>query len=145
MQTTFEKGFLGSVHEFIGGVRSAQVTYASSFKEMNLPTFETEVRPLIAFPTKLAQAALHLRMEYTQSLKNPEVMIIDQMTEDLRLGIGLACTLKRQYEAFLAPDPSGSWNLSQCISGDYEDSILQAVTLFFRLIHMKLKGGAKRN
>ncbi|PBL00954.1 Pkinase-domain-containing protein [Armillaria gallica] len=143
MQTTFEKGFLGSVHEFIGGVRSAQVTHASSFKEMNLPTFETEVRPLIAFPTKLAQAALHLRMEYTQSLKNPEVMIIDQMTEDLRLGIGLACTLKRQYEAFLAPDPSGSWNLSQCISGDYEDSILQAVTLFFRLIHMKLKGGAK--
>ncbi|KAG7450163.1 Pkinase-domain-containing protein [Guyanagaster necrorhizus] len=143
MQTTFEKGFLGSVHEFIGGVRAAQVTFASSFETMSLPTFETEVRPLIAFPTKLAQACLHLRMEYTQSLRNPEVMIIDQMTEDLRLSIGLACTLKRQYEAFLAPDPSGSWNLSQCISGDYEDSILQAVTLFFKLIHLKLKSGVK--
>ncbi|KAF9023402.1 hypothetical protein BDZ89DRAFT_1069890 [Hymenopellis radicata] len=135
MQRTFEKGFLGTVHEFIGDVRTAQVSFAPYFEPMGLPTFENEVTPLISFPTKLAQACLHLRMSNINSLKNPTIMIVDQMTEDLRLTLGLACTLKRQYEAFLSPDPSGRWSLPQCISPDYEDSILEALNMFFRLIN----------
>lgn len=143
MQRTFEKGFLTTVHAFIGAARDAQVNLAPLFKEMNLPTFERELGPLISFPTKLAQASLRVRLDYVQKLKDPDVLIIDQMTEDLKLSIGLACTLKRQYEAFLTPDPSGKWNLPQCISEDYDSSILEALTIFFRLIHWKLKSGVK--
>jgi mitogen-activated protein kinase kinase kinase len=143
MQRTFEKGFLTTVHTFIGTTRDAQVNLSALFKGMNLPTFEKELVPLISFPTKLAQAGLRVRLDYVQKLKDPEVLIIDQMTEDLKLSIGLACTLKRQYEAFLAPDPEGRWNLPQCISEDYDATILEALTIFFRLIHWKLKSGAK--
>ncbi|KAF5377208.1 hypothetical protein D9615_006323 [Tricholomella constricta] len=143
MQRTFEKGFLVTVHAFIGVARDAQVNLSALFKEMNLPTFETELVPLISFPTKLAQAGLRVRLAYVQKLKEPDVLIIDQMTEDLKLSIGLACTLKRQYEAFLAPDPGGKWTLPQCISEDYDSTILDALSIFFRLIHWKLKSGAK--
>jgi mitogen-activated protein kinase kinase kinase len=143
IQRTFEKGFLTTVHAFIGAARDAQVNLSALFKDMNLPTFERELVPLISFPTKLAQAALRVRLDYVQKLKDPDVLIIDQMTEDLKLGIGLACTLKRQYEAFLAPDPGGKWNLPQCISEDYDATILEALSTFFRLIHWKLKSGAK--
>ena len=143
MQRTFEKGFLTTVHAFIGAARDAQVNLSSLFKAMNLPTFEKELVPLISFPTKLAQAGLRVRLDYVQKLRDPEVLIIDQMTEDLKLSIGLACTLKRQYEAFLAPDPDGKWNLPQCISEDYDSTILEALTIFFRLIHWKLKSGVK--
>lgn len=143
MQRTFEKGFLTTVHAFIGAARDAQVNLAALFEEMNLPTFENELVPLISFPTKLAQAGLRLRLDYVQKLKDPDVLIIDQMTEDLKLSLGLACTLKRQYEAFLAPDPGGKWNLPQCISEDYDATILEALSIFFRLIHWKLKSGAK--
>ncbi|KAG5648256.1 hypothetical protein DXG03_006214 [Asterophora parasitica] len=145
MQRTFEKGFLVTVHAFIGVARDAQVNLSSLFKEMNLPTFETELVPLISFPTKLAQAGLRVRLAYVQKLKEPDILIIDQMSEDIKLSIGLACTLKRQYEAFLAPDPGGKWKLPQCISEDYDASILDALSIFFRLIHWKLKGGAKGN
>ncbi|KAF8078257.1 hypothetical protein FPV67DRAFT_1403723 [Lyophyllum atratum] len=143
MQRTFEKGFLVTVHAFIGVARDAQVNLSAHFKDMNLPTFETELVPLISFPTQLAQAALRVRLDYVQKLKEPDVLIIDQMTEDLKLSIGLACTLKRQYEAFLAPDPGGKWSLPQCISEDYDSTILDALSIFFRLIHWKLKSGAK--
>nr|UPW42859.1 MAP kinase kinase kinase wis4 [Hypsizygus marmoreus] len=143
MQRTFEKGFLVIVHAFIGAARDAQVNLSALFKEMNLPTFENELVPLISFPTKFAQAGLRLRLAYVQKLKEPDVLIIDQMTEDLKLSIGLACTLKRQYEAFLAPDPGGKWTLPQCISEDYDSTILDALSIFFRLIHWKLKSGAK--
>lgn len=143
LQRTFEKGFLVTVHSFIGTARDAQVNLSGLFHDMNLPTFENELVPIISFPTKLAQAILRVRLDYVQKLKDPEVLIIDQMTEDLKLNIGLACTLKRQYEAFLSPDPGGHWNLPQCISEDYDKTIIDALIIFFRLIHWKLKSGAK--
>jgi mitogen-activated protein kinase kinase kinase len=143
IQLTFEKGFLVTVHAFLGAARDAQVNLSSMFKEMNLPTFENELVPLISFPTKLAQAGLRLRLDYVQKLRDPDVLIIDQMSEDLKLSIGLACTLKRQYETILAPDPGGNWNLPQCINEDYDSTILEALISFFKLIHWKLKSGAK--
>ncbi|KAF8898471.1 hypothetical protein BD779DRAFT_1607269 [Infundibulicybe gibba] len=143
MQRTFEKGFLVTVHTFIGAARDAQVNLCSLFREMNLPTFENELVPLISFPTKLAQAGLRVRLDYVHKLKDPDVLIIDPTTDDLKLSIGLACTLKRQYDAFLAPDPAGKWNLPKCISEDYDSTILEALSKFFDLIHLKLKSGAK--
>ncbi|KAF5384696.1 hypothetical protein D9757_006245 [Collybiopsis confluens] len=143
MQRMFEKGSLVTVHASVAAARDAQVNLAGLFEEMNLPTFESELLPLISFPTKLAQACLHLRLAYIQKIKEPDMLILDQMIDDLKLGIGLACTLKRQYEAFLAPDPDGRWNLPPCISEDYDASILDSMSMFFRLVHWKLKGGAK--
>lgn len=143
IQRTFEKGFLTTVHTFIGTARDAQVNLATYFKEMNLPTFENELVPVISFPTKLVQASLRVRLDYVQRLKDPEVLIIDQNTEDLKISIGLACLLKRQYEAFLSPDPGGNWNLPQCIREDYDSTILEALSIFFKLIHWKLKSGVK--
>ncbi|KAJ7693610.1 hypothetical protein B0H17DRAFT_981443 [Mycena rosella] len=143
MQRMFERRFLVTVHAFLVAARSSQLALASLFKEMNLPTFEHEFVPLISFPTQLSQAGLHLRLEYVKNLQDPEVLIIDQMTEDLKISIGLACLMKRQYEAFLEPDPDGNWNLPRCISDDYDATILDSMKVFFKLIHWKLKSGAK--
>ena len=65
------------------------------------------------------------------------------MTDDLKLNIGIACTLKRQYVAFLSPDPGGNWALPPCISKDYDTSVLEALSFLFRLVHWKLKSGAR--
>lgn len=143
IQRTFEKGFLTTVHALIGTARDAQVNLAPLFKEMNLPTFEAELIQLISFPTKLVEASLRVRLDHALKVKDPELLLIDQLTEDFRLLIGLACTLKRQYEAFLTPDPGGNWDLPACISKDYDSVILEALGFFFRLIHWKLKSGAK--
>jgi mitogen-activated protein kinase kinase kinase len=143
IQMTFAKGFMTTVHSLIGASRDAQVNLAPLLKKMNLPSFERELVPLISFPTQLALASLRVRLDYAQKLKEPSVIIIDQMTEDLKLNIGIACTLKRQYEAFLSPDPGGNWNLPPCISDNYDTVVLDALSFFFKLIHWKLKSGAK--
>ena len=61
---------------------------------MNLPTFENELLLLISFPTKLIQACLHLQLTYVQKIKELDMLILNQMIDDLKLGISLACTLK---------------------------------------------------
>ncbi|CCM00315.1 uncharacterized protein FIBRA_02345 [Fibroporia radiculosa] len=143
IQRQFEKGSMTTIHALVGTTRDAHVNLAPMFKEMNLPSFEKELVPLVSFLTNLAQAVLRVRLDYAQRLKNPDVLIIDQMLEDLKVKIGFACTLKRQYEAFLIPDPGGNWKLPPCISADYDTVILDALTFFFKLIHWKLKSGLK--
>ncbi|KAI5829678.1 hypothetical protein K523DRAFT_363312 [Schizophyllum commune Tattone D] len=143
MQRTFEKGSLVVTHALIGSARHAQITYAELFSTMNLPTFEQELIPLLSFAPRLTQACLRVRLDYVSKLQNPDNMIIDQMIEDMRVSIGLSCTLKRQYEALNAPEPSGHWNLPPCISPDYDQTILEGLMTFFRLLHWKLKSGAK--
>ncbi|KAF9262528.1 kinase [Marasmius fiardii PR-910] len=143
MQRMFEKGSLLITHTLVATARDAQVNLASFFVEMNLPTFDAELVPLISFSPNLAQACLRLRLNYVHKLKDPELLIVDQSIDDLKLNIGLVCTIKRQYESFLAPDPDSKWNLPRCISDDYDSTILNAVVTFFRLIHWKLKSGAR--
>ncbi|KAH9853098.1 kinase [Lenzites betulinus] len=143
VQRQFEKGSMTTIHALVGTSRDAHVNLAPMFRKMNLPSFEQELVPLVSFLTNLAQAVLRVRLSYAQNLKNPDVLIIDQMTDDLKVKIGFACTLKRQYEAFLIPDPGGNWRLPPCISDDYDSTILEALTFFFRLIHWKLKSGTK--
>ncbi|KAI0757277.1 kinase [Daedaleopsis nitida] len=143
VQRQFEKGSMTTIHALVGTTRDAHVNLAPMFRKMNLPSFEQELVPLVSFLTNLAQAVLRVRLAYAQKLKNPDVLIIDQMTDDLKVKIGFACTLKRQYEAFLVPDPGGNWNLPPCISSDYDSTILESLTFFFRLIHWKLKSGTK--
>lgn len=143
IQRQFEKGSMTTIHALVGTTRDAHVNLAPMFQVMNLPSFEQELVPLVSFLTNLAQAVLRVRLDYAQRLKNPDILIIDQMTDDLKVKIGFACTLKRQYEAFLVPDPGGNWKLPPCISADYDAVILEALTFFFKLIHWKLKSGTK--
>jgi mitogen-activated protein kinase kinase kinase len=143
IQRTFEKGFLTTVHALIASARDTSVNHAEMFKQLNLPTFENELVQLISFPTSLVYACLRLRLDYANKVTDPDVIVVDQMLEDFRLTIGLACTLKRQYEAFLLPDPDGNWNLPSCISEDYDTVVLEALSVFFRLINWKLKSGSK--
>lgn len=143
IQRQFEKGAMTTIHALVGTTRDAHVNLAPMFQRMNLPSFEQELVPLVSFLTNLAQAVLRVRLDYAQRLKNPDILIIDQMTDDLKVKIGFACTLKRQYEAFLVPDPGGNWKLPPCISVDYDAVILEALTFFFKLIHWKLKSGTK--
>lgn len=143
IQRQVEKGSMTVIHALVGTTRDAHVNLAPMFKEMNLPTFEKELVPLVSFLTNVAQEVLRVRLDYAQKLKSPDVLIIDQLVEDLKVKIGFACTLKRQYEAFLVPDPGGNWKLPPCISEDYDAVILEALTFFFKLINWKLKSGAK--
>lgn len=143
IQRQFEKGSMTTIHALVDTTRDAHVNQAQMFQTMNLPSFEQELVPLVSFLTNLARAVLRVRLDYAQKLKNPDILIIDQMTDDLKVKIGFACTLKRQYEAFLVPDPGGNWKLPPCISADYDAVILEALTFFFKLVHWKLKSGTK--
>ncbi|KAH9982719.1 hypothetical protein BGW80DRAFT_1434015 [Lactifluus volemus] len=121
IQMTFAKGFMTTVHSLIGASRDAQVNLAPLLKKMNLPSFEREL--------------FTVRLDYAKKVKEPAVIIIDQMTDDLKLNIGIAC--------LPFPRPRRQLELPPCISDNYDAVVLEALSFFFKLIHWKLKSGAK--
>lgn len=98
--------------------------------------------PLVSFLTNLVQAVRRFCLGNAQKLKNPNILILDQSTEDLKVKLGFTCTFITQYEAFLVLNTCGNWKLPPCISEDH-DSVILSLTFSSKFISWKLKSGAK--
>ncbi|KIJ45709.1 hypothetical protein M422DRAFT_207069 [Sphaerobolus stellatus SS14] len=143
LHQAFERGSLTTIHTLIRQARITLITHAPMFRKMNLPGFEKELVQIASFPSRLMEACINVRLEYAGKVKEPEIIIIDQLLEDFKVSIGLACTVKKEYQWLLAPVPESNWNLPQCIPVTYDDAILNALRFFFKVIHWKLKSGTK--
>ncbi|GJJ09563.1 hypothetical protein Clacol_003786 [Clathrus columnatus] len=143
LQAAFEKGSLTTIHSLISQSRATLINHSFMFRTMNLPGFEKELVQIASFPSKLMEACLHVRLDYAAKVKDPEVLIIDQLLDDFKISIALACTVKKEYQWLLAPVTESNWNLPPCIPPTYDEAILDALRFFFKLIHWKLKSGTK--
>ena len=143
LQRTFEKGALVDIHGLVQNARTLFLDHADVLHDLNLPSFSNDLVLLIGFPTRLMEEVLRVRLDYATKLTDPNLLSIDQMLEDFRLAIGLACTLKSEYDEFMKPDLEEKWNIPSCIGEDYEGAILDSLRFFFKLIHQKLKSGNK--
>lgn len=140
LQTTFEKRTLESINQVTDKAKRALIEYHNDFDELDLPSFEPELRLLINFPTRLMEGALKLRLDYAGKLKDPSVLIVDSLTDDLRAAIALACRIKLQYKKMIKPDIEHGWNLAPCIGVSYDPTLREALRFFFKLLSYKLKG-----
>ncbi|KAG8961924.1 Suppressor of Sensor Kinase (SLN1) [Tulasnella sp. 419] len=139
LQRTFERGALVVRHGHIYNAKVLCMEYSDLLEDLNLPTYTEDILNVIVFPTRLMEEVLRVRLDYATKVTDPNLLTVDQMLDDFRLAIGLACTLKNEYDELMEPDPGGKWDLPPCISPEYEQTILTALKFFFKLIHMKLK------
>jgi mitogen-activated protein kinase kinase kinase len=140
LQSTFEKRTLRSINGLTLKAKAAMIEHHKAFGEMRLPSFEPELSQLINFPTRLMEGALKLRLDYAIKLKEPSVLIVDSLTDDMRAAIALACRIKLQYNEIMVQDPAHGWGLSPCIGQGYDTVLQHALQFFFKLLNYKLKG-----
>lgn len=139
LQRTFERGALIYLHAHVENARTMHLDFSDTLNELNLPAFTQDLIKIIRYPTRLMEEVLRVRLSIAQQVLEPSMLSVDQMLDDFRLAIGLACTLKSDYEQLMRPDPEGRWNLPPCIAPSYEETLLAALRFFFKLIHSKLK------
>lgn len=143
LQRTFEKKTLSDVSTLISSAKETYLLHSDIFQQLNLPPYQAEITKLIAFPTQLVEESLRVRLAYALKIENPTVMVIDQLTDDFRLSIALACGMKKQYGKVIAPDAERKWVLPDCIQESYDLVLVEALKFFFRLLYWKLKSGSK--
>lgn len=143
LQLSFEKGALQTLSSLIQKARQMFILNGGHIHELRLPRLQKELAMIISFPTRLVKETIKVRLELSHNVVDPNLLQLEQMMENYRVSIALACTLKRQYEALTAPDADHWWDVPSGIDEDYGKVILEAMRIFFRLLNRKLKSGAK--
>ncbi|GAA5871857.1 hypothetical protein JCM8547_003289 [Rhodosporidiobolus lusitaniae] len=139
---TFEKRILTDLFSLVDTAKNAAIELQSYFTAMNLPGFTDDLFRLAIFPSRLAQEALRTTLDSVSNIHDPSVVLIDQLTNDLRKGLEVACQIKRQYTELATPDPEAGWALPERVEG-YEETLLATLRFFFKLLHWKLKSPSK--
>ncbi|KAG8690686.1 Suppressor of Sensor Kinase (SLN1) [Ceratobasidium sp. 423] len=143
LQISFEKGSLQTLSSCIQRAKEMHITNGKYLHELGLPKLQDELEMIISFPTRLVKETIKVRLELSQTVVDPNLLQLEQMMDNYTVSIGLACTLKREYEALAAPDPDRWWDVSSGIDEEYDKVILDAMRNFFRLMNKKLKSGVK--
>ncbi|CAO1635171.1 unnamed protein product [Sympodiomycopsis kandeliae] len=139
-KSTFESKTLSSVTQAICKARDTIKTFHEPFAQMALPSFAPEIVQLISFPLRLMESALGLRLDYAGKIKEPSLLIVDSLTDDVRSALDLALKTKKTYQSIMVPEPDKGWDLQPAIGLTYDETLRQALRFFFRLISFKLKG-----
>ncbi|BGP19019.1 hypothetical protein JCM10213_009272 [Rhodosporidiobolus nylandii] len=142
LANTFEKRILRDLFSLVDTAKAAAIELQETFTAMNLPGFTDDLFRLAIFPSRLAQEALRTTLDSVSNIHDPSVVLIDQLTNDLRKGLEVACQIKRQYTELAMPDPEAGWSLPERVEG-YEETLLATLRFFFKLLHWKLKSPSK--
>lgn len=127
--------------------RETVIEHHQMFDKLGLSRFSKGFRGnlvmLCAFPARLIIEALRVRLDAVTKLVDPSVYAIDDMIDNFRQTLHLACQVKERYLQIIEPDESGHWAMPSCVGAEYDAVILDGLRTFFKLLHWKLKSGSK--
>ncbi|KAF9952397.1 Suppressor of Sensor Kinase (SLN1), partial [Modicella reniformis] len=138
LEKTFEKSTLCSLNQSMKQIQATMTENAAAFASMGLVLNMSEVQQLIRFPTTLMQECLRLRLEYADRVTVPTLLNVDQMLEDFKSSLFLACRIKYEYEELESSDQDG-WYLEPCIDPEYEKILKTSLQFYFKLLSWKVE------
>ncbi|KAG0210111.1 Suppressor of Sensor Kinase (SLN1) [Mortierella sp. GBA30] len=137
LDRTFEKSTLSSLHQALKQIKKTMVDNAVAFASMGLVPAMSELQQLIRFPTTLMQECLRLRLEYAARVSEPTLLNVDQMVEDCKTSLFLACKIKYNYEELESGE--NGWYLEPCIDSEYEKVLKASLQFYFKLLSWKVE------
>ncbi|KAI7829525.1 hypothetical protein BC939DRAFT_10215 [Gamsiella multidivaricata] len=138
LERTFEKSTLSSLHQAMKQIKATMIDNAVAFASMGLVPTMSELQQLIRFPTTLMQECLRLRLEYADRVTVPTLPNVDQMLDDFKKSLFLACRIKYEYEELESSDQDG-WYLEPCIDSEYEKTLKASLQFYFKLLSWKVE------
>ena len=136
-----EKSILLGVAEVILKAKSTLIENSEAFAKRHLPPYIEELLTLINFPSRLIEEIINYRLQYAKNMKEVaqhNVMMIDQMISQFQILLKLAIRIKQEYLTISQPEPG--WDLPPCIDETFDQSVLDALKFYFKMLNWKLGG-----
>lgn len=120
IEQTFSKAILSTLNKQVYKAKETIENNHTIFDRMRLPSFLGDVQLLVNFPTKLIEEALKIRLAYAKKLRDPGLIVMEQLIDDFALCMKVAVGIKKEY--LMITEPVEGWNLiswvddSVCIS-----------------------------
>lgn len=138
--SVFQKRLFEPHVPWLNKSKMAYLKFHETFTELNLPSYIPELSTLSVFPMRLIQETLKIRLAYARKLKNPTMMMIDEMIADFSLYLRLAIQIKQAYMIYRK-----GWDIEIKAPANYDQSVLEAVKFIFNLLHRKLINTATKS
>lgn len=136
IEAIFQKKIFYPLAPWILKSKLFYVQNANAITEMNLKVSDKVLVELLLFPLKLLKDIICVRIAYAKKLKNPTMMMTDQMIDDFSSYIRLSVQLKYTLVTYCK-------GLSLHITSDdeFEKVIIEAIKYLFILLQLKILDG----
>jgi mitogen-activated protein kinase kinase kinase len=132
-------GMLLRILAVIQKAKSTLIENSEAFAARHLPPYIEELLTLINFPSRLIQEIIRVRLSYAKNMKDPAQqapILIDQMISQFQILMKVAVDIKFRYLDVSRPEPG--WDLPPCVDENFDNSVLDAMKYYFRLLNWKL-------
>ncbi|KAJ6181123.1 hypothetical protein N7519_011584 [Penicillium mononematosum] len=132
-------GMLLRILVVIQKAKSTLIENSEAFAARHLPPYIEELLTLINFPSRLIQEIIRVRLSYAKNMKDPAQqapILIDQMISQFQILMKVAVDIKFRYLDVSRPEPG--WDLPPCVDENFDNSVLDAMKYYFRLLNWKL-------
>ncbi|KAJ2484496.1 Suppressor of Sensor Kinase (SLN1) [Coemansia sp. RSA 2320] len=146
MKMIFEQKILTELEQVVQSARRDLIENSVQLTEMSLPVTSGHMQELLRFPPRLLQTCLLIRLQSAENLTSPTMAQVDQLLDDIRDSLSVACRVKRSFNALTAP--TNGWNPGVQLDPEYDRTLHSCLQTYFRLLHRKLSisgeiGGVK--
>lgn len=136
IEAIFQKKIFYPLAPWILKTKLFYVQNISTIKVMNLKFSGEVLVILLLFPMKLLKDIISVRIAYAKKLRNPTMMMIDQMIDDFFSYIRLSVQLKYTLVIYLK-----DFNLPIDADDNFEKIIIEAIKYLFVLLQLKILDG----
>ncbi|KAF2745561.1 MAP kinase [Sporormia fimetaria CBS 119925] len=134
-----ETSLLNALERVIYKAKETLIANAEAFAERHLPPYIEELLTLINFPSRLLQEIIKMRLSYAKKIKDPSqrgIMMAEQMITQFQILLMLAGKIKQSYITISRPEPG--WDLPVCIEENFDQTVLEALKFYFKMLNWKL-------
>jgi mitogen-activated protein kinase kinase kinase len=134
-----ETSLLNALERVIYKAKATFIANADAFADRHLPPYIEELLTLINFPSRLVQEIIKMRLSYAKKIKDPSqrgIMMAEQMIAQFQILLTLAGKIKESYMTISHPEPG--WDLPVCIEENFDQTVLDALKFYFKMLNWKL-------
>ncbi|KAJ2830765.1 Suppressor of Sensor Kinase (SLN1), partial [Coemansia furcata] len=136
MRMIFEQNILTELEKVVQSARRDLIENSVLLAEMGLPVINGHMQELLRFPPRLLQTCLLIRLQSAENLNNPTMVQVDQLLDDIRDSLSVACRVKRSFNSLTGP--TNSWDPGVRLDPEYDRTLRSCLQTYFRLLHRKL-------
>lgn len=137
IENLFKKRLFTTFSHWTLKAKNSCLEYQQYFKELGLPSYLDNLFVLTNFPSKLMKEIIKTRLAYSEKLKNPTMMMVDQLLEDLKMYLRLALEIRISMLEYCAP-VEGWISFPDYQDPEFDDTIIECINNYMSLLSKKL-------
>lgn len=137
IENLFNKRLFTTFSHWTIKAKNSFLEYNQYFNELGLPSYLDNLFVLTNFPSKLMKEIIKTRLAYADKLKNPTMMMIDQILDDLKTYLKSAIEIRISMLEYCAP-VEGWVSFPDYQDTEFDNTVKDCVKYYLSLLNRKL-------